>query len=51
VIELRMKNAERELREWKKYNYVILNHFVDDSVESLRSIYRAARHRVHYIFG
>lgn len=51
VIELRMKNAERELREWKKYNYVILNHLVDDSVESLRAIYRAARHRVHYIFG
>lgn len=47
VIDLRMKNAERELQEWRKYAYVVLNEDLEESTEALLAIYRASRHRVH----
>ena len=45
VIERRLRGAAEEIRNWRDYDYVIVNESVDKSVETLASIVKAARAR------
>lgn len=45
VIERRLRTAAAEIRNWKNYDYVIVNEKVEDSTEMLLSIVRAERIR------
>ena len=41
----RMRDAVGELASWEAFDYVIVNHDVDESLAALRSILTAERHR------
>lgn len=43
VIERRLGDAAAEIRNWNEYDYVVVNHQVDESAETLASIIRAER--------
>ncbi|MES2252445.1 MAG: guanylate kinase [Pseudomonadota bacterium] len=45
VVNQRMHEASAELSHWPEYNYVVINHELDESVITVRSILRAERHR------
>jgi guanylate kinase len=45
VIERRLRTAAAEIRNWKDYDYVLVNEQVEDSTETLLSIVRAERVR------
>jgi guanylate kinase len=45
VIERRLRTAAAEIRNWKDYDYVLVNEKVEDSTERLLSIVRAERVR------
>lgn len=45
VIERRLSDAAREIRDYGQYDYVLVNREVEESVETLRSIMRAERVR------
>ena len=45
VIQRRLKEAADELRNYKQYDYVLVNHQVDDSTATLVAIIRAERIR------
>jgi guanylate kinase len=45
VIERRLRTAAAEIRNWKDYDYVLVNEKVEDSTEMLLSIVRAERVR------
>lgn len=45
VIAARMAKASDEISHWAEYDYVIVNHDVDESVESVEAILRAERLR------
>jgi len=45
VIQRRLKDAADELRNYKQYDYVLVNHQVDESTATLRAIIRAERIR------
>ncbi len=45
VIERRLREAEAEIRNYHEYDYVLVNHQVDESVDSLASIIKAERVR------
>lgn len=42
-IELRLKNAEREMEHWNSYDYVIVNEKLEDAVQEVRDIVAAER--------
>ncbi len=44
-MERRMRDAVGELARWQAFDYVIVNHDVDDSLAALTSILAAERHR------
>ena len=44
-MERRMRDAVGELASWEAFDYVIVNHDVDDSLAALKSILAAERHR------
>lgn len=44
-VERRMRDAVGELASWEAFDYVIVNHDVDDSLAALKSILAAERHR------
>jgi guanylate kinase len=46
AIRLRLKNAEKELRAVKHFDYAVVNKDLDRAVEALSTIIRAARYRV-----
>lgn len=46
VIRKRLKNAQRELRESKRYDFLIVNREIRDALDSLKSIVKAERLRV-----
>ena len=46
TIEQRWRNARREIREIRGYDYSIVNHHVDDAVERLAAIIAAERLKV-----
>lgn len=43
IIDMRMKKASDELSHWAEYDYVIVNHQLDETVEAVRSILRSER--------
>jgi guanylate kinase len=45
VIERRLKGAAEEVRNYKQYDYVLINREIDESVARLESIIRAERQR------
>ncbi|MES2607607.1 MAG: guanylate kinase [Pseudomonadota bacterium] len=45
VITQRMHEASSELSHWPEYNYVVINHNINDSTATVRSILQAERHR------
>ncbi len=45
VIQRRLRDAAEEIRNYSQYDYVLVNHEVDTSVEMLASIVRAERIR------
>jgi guanylate kinase len=45
VINQRMHEAGAELSHWPEYNYVIVNHSLNESILTAKSILRAERHR------
>ncbi len=45
VIARRLKNARQEISHWTEYNYVLVNRDLNRSVEIVRSILTAERHR------
>lgn len=45
VIERRLREAAAEIQNWDRYDYILVNEQVEDSVETLRSIVRAERVR------
>lgn len=45
VIQRRLKDAAEELRNYKQYDYVLVNHQVEESAATLASIIRAERIR------
>ncbi len=44
-MERRMRDAVGELARWEAFDYVIVNHDVEDSLAALKSILAAERHR------
>ncbi len=46
VIERRLKIAREEIRHYKKYNYVIINNDLEQSIEDLKQIVFSAREEV-----
>jgi guanylate kinase len=45
VIQRRLRDASEEIRNYKFYDYILVNHRVEESVETLASIIRAERVR------
>jgi guanylate kinase len=45
TIELRLKNARDEIACAERYDYVVINDKLSDTVETVRAIIRAERHR------
>jgi len=45
VIQRRLRDAATEIRNYRQYDYVLVNHRVDDSTLTLQSIVRAERVR------
>ncbi|WP_019223868.1 guanylate kinase [Bartonella rattaustraliani] len=41
IIELRLKNARKELQYWHSYDYIVVNEDLNQSVSLMRSIYWA----------
>ena len=46
TIELRLNNAKTELNYIDKYDYAVINDTVSNTVEKIKSIIEAERHRV-----
>lgn len=51
VIMKRMNEASSEMSHWAEYNYVFVNNELEDSVDIVRSILTAERHRRKRQFG
>jgi guanylate kinase len=51
VIQKRMDDAEGQMREYYKYDYVILNRHLEDSMYKLRTILGAERMKRHRLQG
>ncbi len=45
TIKHRMHEAGAELSHWAEYNFVVINSDLDESIQTVRSILRAERHR------
>ncbi len=46
VLKVRLRNARRELKAWKKYNYVIVNRRLPDTLRQIESIIQTESCRV-----
>jgi guanylate kinase len=44
-IQLRMKNARREIEHWDQYDYIVMNRELETTVEAVRAIVQAERCR------
>jgi guanylate kinase len=51
VVQRRMRGASSEIRHWIEYDYVVINHDVARSVESVRAILVAERLRRSRLIG
>ena len=48
-VQKRLRNAEREMEQWHRYDYLVLNHAdrLHEAVETIKAIVTAERHRVN----
>ena len=46
-LQKRLRNAEREMQQWPRYDYLVLNHSdrLHEAVETIKAIITAERHR------
>ena len=51
VVEARMRGASNEIQHWHHYDYVVINHDVDQSLAALRAILAAERLRASRLTG
>lgn len=51
VVRKRMRGASNEIQHWKEYDYVIVNHDVDQSLSAVRAILAAERLRRSRLVG
>src|SRR5262249_23238910 len=51
VIIARLKAASTEISHWEEYDYVIINHDIEESIAKLRSILDAERLKKHRQLG
>ena len=51
IVQTRMRGASNEIQHWHQYDYVIINHDVDQSLASVRAILTAERLRRSRLTG
>ncbi len=51
VVAARMAQAANEMSHWPEYDYVVVNHSIDDTVAKVEAILAAERHRRHRLVG
>ena len=51
VVRKRMRGASNEIQHWTEYDYVIVNHDVDQSLSAVRAILAAERSRRPRLVG
>ena len=51
VVEARMRGASNEIQHWHHYDYVVINHDVEQSLAALRAILAAERLRASRLTG
>jgi guanylate kinase len=51
TVRRRMLGASNEIQHWTEYDYVVINHDIDRSVESVRAILAAERLRRSRLTG
>lgn len=51
VVDHRMNEASLEISHWAEYDYVIINHTIDESLHQLQSILTAERLKRHRLIG
>src|SRR5690606_30650216 len=43
VVKKRMSKAENEISHWPEYDYVLINHSLDETLEKIDTIFKAER--------
>jgi guanylate kinase len=51
VVETRMREASNEIQHWGEYDYVVINHEIDQALAALRAILAAERLRASRLTG
>jgi guanylate kinase len=51
VVEARMRGASNEIQHWGEYDYVVINHDIDQALAAVRAILAAERHRCTRLTG
>jgi guanylate kinase len=51
IVRRRMLGASNEIQHWREYDYVVINHDLDRSVETVRAILAAERSRRSRLTG
>jgi guanylate kinase len=51
TVRRRMQGASNEIQHWDEYDYVVINHDVEQSVSALRAILAAERLRASRLTG
>jgi guanylate kinase len=51
VVETRMREASNEIQHWGEYDYVVINHEIDQAVAAVRAILAAERLRCTRLTG
>jgi guanylate kinase len=51
VIATRLRSAGAEMSHWKEYDYLIVNHDIEDSLSKLKAILEAERQKRHRQMG
>ena len=46
-VEIRMRNAAREMECWRDYRYTIINGSMEENIEKFRAVMRAERYLSH----
>ena len=51
VVEARMREASNEIQHWGEYDYVVINHDIDQALAAVRAILAAERRRCTRLTG